>query len=87
MEGYRLRSRSVPPDTRAPDSVPPPWPTFAPGPPEGPVDESGPVGHHSGFMSAEQPEAEYPGTDTRQEMANAGLSGVITLRAPLPDSP
>jgi len=54
MEGYRLRSQSVPPDTRAPDSVPPPRPTDAPCPPEGPVDESGPVSH--GIMSAERPE-------------------------------
>ena len=87
MEGYHLRSRSVPPDTRAPDSVPPPRPTVAPWPPEGPVDESGPVGNHLGFMAAEQPEAGYPITDTRLETASAGLSGATTLRAPLPDSP
>jgi len=83
MEGYRLRSRSVPPDTRAPDSGTPPWPTVAPCPPEGPVDESGPVG----FMAAEQPEAGYPIMDTRLETASAGRSGATTLRAPLPDSP
>jgi len=87
MEGYHLRSRSVPPDTRAPDSVPPPWPTVAPCPPEGPVDESGPVGHYLGFVAAEQPEAGYPIMDTWLETASAGLSWATTLRAPLPDSP
>jgi len=83
MEGYRLRSRSVPPDTRSPDSVPPPRPTDASCPPEGPVDESGPVGHSFGFMAAEQSEAGYPLTDTQLETASAGLSGATTLRARL----
>jgi len=84
MEGYHLRSRFVLPDTRAPDSVPPPRPTDAPCPPEGPVDESGPVGH--GLMSAERPEVGDPFMRTQVHAASSGRSGA-SLRALLPDSP
>jgi len=84
MERYHLRSRSVPPDTWAPDSMPPPRPTGAPCPPEGPVDESGPVGH--GLMLAERPECGYPFMGTQVHAASAGRSGA-SLRALLPDSP
>jgi len=73
-----LRSRSIPPDTWASDSMPPPRPIDAPCPPEGPVNESGPVGHV--LMLAERPEVGDP------FMASFGQSGA-SLRALLPDSP
>jgi len=44
MEGYRLRSRSVPPDTWASDEVSPPQSSESYSTPEGPVEEAVPVG-------------------------------------------
>jgi len=86
MEGYRLRSRSVPSDTRAPDSVPPPRPIDAPCALEGPVDESGPVG----LCRLGDPELGSHSWEVAWEpnlyAASSGRSG-LSLRALLPDPP
>jgi len=79
-----LRSWSVPLDTRALRSVPPPQPIVCPSRSEGPVDESGPVGQ--GLVSAGRPGAGVPSLGTQGYLASSGQSGA-TLRAKLPDSP
>jgi len=64
--------------------VPPSRPTDAPCTAEGPVDESGPVGH--GLMSAERSEIGDPFMGTQVHAASSSRSGA-SLRTLLPDSP
>jgi len=79
MEGYRLRSPSVPSDTRAPDAVPPPQSVVSHPITEGPVDESVPVDQC--LVSAGRPGATQEG-----HQASSGRSGAA-LRALLTDLP
>jgi len=62
--------------------MPPPRPTDAPCPPEGLVDESGPVGHS--LMVAERPKVGYPFMGTQVDADSASQSGATTLRVLLP---
>jgi len=84
MEGYRLRSRSVPPDTWALTACPL-------------LGQLLPLALLKGLwmsrcrlaslMAAKQPKAGYPFMDTQVETASAGQSWATTLRALLPNSP
>jgi len=84
MEGYHLRSRSVPPDTQDPDDVPPPPLVVSHPTTEGPVDESVPVGQC--LVSAERPEAGVPSLGTQEHLISSGRSGT-TLTVLLTDPP
>ena len=55
MEGYQLRSRSIPPDTRVPEEVLPPQSSESYHPSEGPVEGLVPEGRSQ--VSAERPRA------------------------------
>ena len=78
MEGYHLRSRSVPPDTRAPDKVFPPQSSESYHTPEWPVEGSVPVGQC--LVSAGRPGA------SQEHQASSSRSGTA-LRVLLTEPP